>query len=183
VDSGRTSEASAIGSWTSRLGFSLDVQLIPAPASDEPASEHAILDVVFHSLPIPTEDVSLEELLLFKRDENHRLRRLVIWLLRQIRKEVDADLLRLEIEEMIASYSAEMQVHRITHEIGTLRTLVSVPLEVVQALIRLKPKDALDALYSVRLHKAALTAAEAKAPGKEVAYVAVARERYSSYPV
>jgi hypothetical protein len=65
------------------------------------------------------------------------------------------------------------------HHNGVLRTLVTVPLDIAEQLAQLRFKAAFEALLVLQQRRLALTEAELKAPGRDVAYIVRAQDEFS----
>jgi hypothetical protein len=143
-------------------------------------SKNPVLDIVIKQFPIPSDDTPLEAVLDFRSDRAARdaLRRLRRWMQKIATKELPANEVADELEEMLDQYTEHMRLHKLKYEIGSIRTLVSIPLGLLEHLTRLRFKSALDALFTLRDQQLALSEAELKAPGRDVAYIVRAQEAF-----
>lgn len=75
---------------------------------------------------------------------------------------------------MINRYCAHMNLHRIKTHTGKLQTVMAAATN----LLRGKLLDAASLLFSYKNQRVGLLEAELTAPGREVAYIVAARERF-----
>jgi hypothetical protein len=139
----------------------------------------SVLDVIIKKFPIPSCDVRLEDLLEFRADNDAMLalRRLRRWATKCASDHVSSKELEEEIQDLVDKYTEYMHLHRMKYECGVLRTFVSTTLELAENLMRLRVKAAFDTLFTLRTNSLALTEAELKAPGREVAYIILAKDK------
>jgi hypothetical protein len=141
-----------------------------------------VAQVVLSAFPEPDELTSIEDILAFKRDSEarQRLLELRIW----IREMAKAELRPVELEEklewLLHEYRRHLELHHLKSRQGTLETVVTTTLEIAEDLVKIKWSEAAKALFSIRRRKLALLGAEASAPGREVSYVAWAKDRFTS---
>jgi hypothetical protein len=149
------------------------------PTKSHQMSGASVLDVIIKKFPIPSCDVSLEHLLEFRADTDAMLalRRLRKWATKCASDQVSLKELEEEIQDLVDKYTEYMNLHRLKYECGVLRTFVSATLELAENLMRLRVKAAFETLFTLRTNSLALTEAELKAPGREVAYLILAKEK------
>jgi hypothetical protein len=149
------------------------------PTSAGSNAESTVLDVIIKRFPLPTSDVSLEAILDFRADKDAMLalRRLRRWATKCASDQVSPKELEEEIQDLVDKYTEYMNLHRMKYECGVLRTFVSTTLELAENLMRLRVKAAFETLFTLRTNSLALTEAELKAPGREVAYLTLAKEK------
>ncbi len=145
-------------------------------------SEWALFEAVIDSLPVPGDLVPLDAVLEFRdsRNERERLNRLARWIQRKILEGGDnPKLVRLEVEDAIEAYEAEMRAQRMVVRHERLRILMALPSSVIRAVLGSSAGGQSDVLTLLE-HKVKLTQAEMAAPGRDLAYVAAARSRFQS---
>ena len=140
--------------------------------------QQAVLEVVFKRFPVPTTETPIQEILSFRSDEKAvaSRKRLQRWVREVASKEKRPREIEDELDELLASYTEHMKFHKMKLGFGTFSSFISTSLGVLENAIRLKFKDAFD--LALRSHNLALTEAEMKAPGRKVAYLAQAVERF-----
>lgn len=150
---------------------------IPQPYS---AGDQNVFEIVLNQLPEPDETVSWEQIMEFRSDPESKGK---FWGVRTWMSEIaKAQLSPAEIIEKIEwslyEYQKHMKLHRMKINYGTLRTLVTVGTGVAEGLVKFKWSKAAELLFSVHDRKLALLEAESGAPGRELAYIVAARERF-----
>ena len=138
------------------------------------ATDPEVSEVMIRSLPTPAPDTPLEALMDFRADEEARgaLRRLRRWAGTAVEKGSTPTDLQEELEGLLDDYREVMRLHRMKHENGVLRTLVTV----ANATGTLPAIAA--GLLSLGSNRLALTEAELGAKGREVAYIPMVEERF-----
>jgi hypothetical protein len=149
-------------------------------SSTAAAREAVVAEVVLPHVPIPGDDVSIEALLDFRRegDTIQQIEGLRLWMMRAALSTASTAELQLEIETMLHDFRRHMVVADMRTTDGVLQLAISIPLGIAEELIRLRPKAALDAAFAFRQSRAERLEAELKAPGKEIAYLHTAAQRF-----
>lgn len=140
------------------------------------------LGIIAKSFPIPNELVSLDEIIEFRQDEVLLRKRnaLLTWQNKVIREGYTAAELADELAYLLNDYTEYMKLKKKIFTSGLIETVLKIPLEILENLIKLKPSKAIEAVFTFRKIKYDLMEAEFTAPGREVAYIADARRRFSS---
>jgi len=140
-----------------------------------------VLEVVMRQMPLPDPDTPLEAILDFRADEAavRALRHLRSWMNDIARKSLKAHEIEDGLRTLNDQYREHMRLHRMKHHNGVLRTLVTVPLDIAEQLAKLRFKAAFEALLVLQQRRLALTEAELKAPGRDVAYIVRAQDEFS----
>lgn len=139
-----------------------------------------VVQVALEALPVPDETTPWEQLLDFKRDADveHSLKLCRRW----IRKCAEADKkpieIREELEDLVADYTSTMRRHRLKFRPGLIETTLCVSAELAENILKLQWGKAAQALFKVRQNRLSLLDAEVTAPGREVAFIVRARERF-----
>ncbi|MCZ2857825.1 hypothetical protein [Blastococcus sp. VKM Ac-2987] len=146
-------------------------------------AEWELFEAIIDAMPIPGELEPLEAILDFKRaaQEKKRLERLTRWLQRTLLEDRTSPMrLRLDLEDLIQEYESHMRAEKMTVRHERIRILLALPSGLIRAVIGRPSRDALDFL-TLREHKVRLSQAEMRAPGRELAYIASARERFDHH--
>lgn len=142
-----------------------------------------VLEVILKSMPIPDDKTPWEDIIEFRSDPESmkRLRRLRVWV-RKFAKATTATSLaemKEEIEALLDEYEEHMKLHRMKVNKGATETLVTVAGEVAEDLVKLKWSELAKLPFILRERKISLLEAEAKAPNRELAFISMARSRFS----
>jgi hypothetical protein len=153
---------------------------MPAAASAN-VSIATILTVTLNSLPVPDEGTPWEHIAEFRADEDAQraLRRLRRWMNGVARHLHTPRELADELQYLLDTYEEYMRLHRIKLVRGRLETVVTATAEAIENLASLRLSNAVKALFAVRQQHTALLESELEAPGREVAYIARARQAFS----
>jgi hypothetical protein len=146
------------------------------------AGDQEVLEVVLNRIPQPDESVAWEQIMEFRNDPDSKGK---FWALRAWMSEIAKEQLRRheiveKLESSLHEYGDHMKLHRMKIDWGTLRTLVSVGAGVAEGLVKFQWSKAAEILFGFHDRKIALLEAEAGAPGRELAYIVAAREKFNS---
>ncbi|MDH3891883.1 MAG: hypothetical protein OEV49_12440 [candidate division Zixibacteria bacterium] len=157
------------------------VPLIHYPHHDDllmpSARENVVANVVIKNMPTPSPDTPWEAVMDFRGhpDTQRRLFDFRYWM-GKVAKELAVDTtsvseLEQELDYLTHEYTEHMKLAKLKIESTTAETLITLIAEVAEDVIKLKFKDAVKAVFSLRHRKIALLEAERQAPGREIAYL------------
>jgi hypothetical protein len=138
-----------------------------------------VLDVVLEAFPVPDDSVHWEDVLAFTRDEKTRSSALELrrWI-RKVPTTVPLAELREELEWLMTSYSDHMRFHRIKSRAGLLQTMVTVAADAAEHVVKLQWGKLAGDILRITERNIPLLEAERDAPGREIAYIIKAREKF-----
>ncbi len=152
-------------------------------ATEPRADEHlpVVVKLVLNAMPTPVADTPLDKILEFRADSSamFSLRRLRRWMNEIGVKSQSPNESADELQELIDKYTEYMNFYKMKHEIKPLYSIATTTLDVLENLMKLRLKPAFDALFSFHTQHFALTEAELKAPGREVAYIVRAQDAFT----
>lgn len=153
--------------------------LLPDQAIQQDGHE-AIVEVVLNNLPTPGEDVPLAAILDFSSDEETRrkLAGLDIWMRRQAHSGKELQEVALEMEESLHDLANHMRLADMRSQTSGFRMIMAIPLGIIEELLHLKPRGAMDVVFEYRDRKANRLEAELSAPGGALAYIYAAEKRF-----
>jgi hypothetical protein len=142
----------------------------------------ALADIVVNRLPIPGDDVPINDILAFSRDPEtrRRIRSLRLWMATAAISGKSMQVLTLEIETMVHEFSEYMNAFDRSQRSGILQLTVGIPLEVIEHIIHLEPSKLPDAILGLSQRSANRAMTELSAPGHELAYLRSANQRFGS---
>jgi hypothetical protein len=145
---------------------------------------HRAIELVLPHMPVPAPDTPWEDILNFRRDPvaKERLHRLENWDRRIMAGESTRAQVEADLREDLHSYEEHMRLHSMKINHGVLKTIVKTTAQVLEATARLKFTEIADALFMFSERRLALLEAELTAPGRHLAYVVNARERFAGAP-
>lgn len=140
-----------------------------------------VVRLVIDCLPEPDyASVSWEQIIDFRDDPETKklLNYLRHWINESSKKEFTYKELSQELSYCCEKYEEyiKLQKMKLTH--GMLETLLMIPAEMIEGVIRLKPTDTVQALFKFKHQRVKLLEQELKAPGRDLAYLLKARERF-----
>lgn len=147
----------------------------PAPGS--------VTSIVLDAFPLPDESATFEDIINFKEDPDTSRKRQLLqrWTHNLATKGVTSEKeIAQEIEWLLADYEEHMRLHKMKINRGTLETVFVTGAEIAEDLAKFKWGAAAKLLFSASHRKIELLEAEMKAPGRELAYISKARERFNS---
>lgn len=146
------------------------------------APDCAVVELVLSNLPLPGDDVPLNTVLEFSADEETRrkLAHLNIWMRRAVQSGRDLQDLGLEVEESLHEFASHMRLADMRSTNSGVRIALSIATGVVEELLHLRPKGALDVVFEYRDRKATRLEAELSAPGGALAYIYEAKKRFAT---
>ena len=142
-----------------------------------------VLEVILKSMPIPDDQTAWEDIIEFRNDPEamKRLRALRVWTRKFAHATTATSLAEMkeEIEVLLDEYEEHMKLHRMKVNKGAAETLLTVAGKLTEDLVKLKWSELAKLPFILRERKISLLEAEAKAPNRELAYVSIARSRFS----
>lgn len=139
-----------------------------------------MIEITIERLPVPCEEVPLEDVLAFTRtgDVQRQMTTLRHWMTKAARGEASATELGEEIVSLLHDFTQHMRLADMRHGQGVLRVLVGSTVEAIEELLHLRPKKAMDALFGIADRSADRLEAELSAPGHEFAYLYRAERQF-----
>lgn len=143
-------------------------------------SPEAVVELVLPRLPVPGPEVPLSDVVDFTQDPATRdmLARLRLWMARLSLEGSDAGAMELELEEHLHELRSHLRIADMRHRTSVIRAVLTIPLGLAEELLHLRPKGAVEALFSVRDEHANFLEAQLSAPGHEVAYIEAAHRAF-----
>jgi hypothetical protein len=142
-----------------------------------------VLEVILKSMPIPDDQTPWEDIIEFRNDPESmkRLRRLRVWVRKFAHATTAKSLAEMkeEIEVLLDEYEEHMKLHRMKVNKGATETLLTVAGKVAEDFVKLKWGELTKLPFILRERKISLLEAEAKAPNRELAFISIARGRFS----
>lgn len=151
-----------------------------SPGRPTTVSGSRCLQVVLKTLPVPARSVPLKDVLDFVDDPEvaRKRRALFRW-----QSEAEREELRpREVLEMIAShldeYCEHMRLQEMKFQQSLVKQIILLVPKVIEELLHLRLSSAVDAMVSFREVRLSLRESELVAPGRELAYISMAHDRF-----
>ena len=143
----------------------------------------AVLQVLIENFPVPGEDVSLADVVEFKRDKKvqDQLQLLRRWIRKTLGKEKATPAeIGEEIADNLSDFKASMEVAQMRYKTERLYTLMTFPLATIERIVKLQFSQIFEPVFTIRKAKITLLEAEMKAPGRELAFLNASIERFGT---
>ncbi len=140
-----------------------------------------VVRFALQSIPEPDfETTPWEQILDFRNDSDTKqlLSYFRHWLIEIRKKPLTYDELSEELDYYCCKYEEHIKVQKMKVNYGILETLLMVPAEVIEGIVRLKPTQAVKALFTFKRQRLELREAEMKAPGRDLAYLIKVRDEF-----
>ena len=138
-----------------------------------------VVQIVIHSLPIPDESTSWEQILEFRSDPDSasKFAHLRNWMNDVSRNDLSPNEIKDKLELLLDDYNKHMKNHGVKTRSGSLVAVLKVAAGLASGGLLAK-LSIVEALYSLKRMKTELLEGELNAPGREVAYLIKANEAF-----
>ncbi|HKU77952.1 MAG TPA: hypothetical protein VJR02_28820 [Pyrinomonadaceae bacterium] len=138
------------------------------------------LAVILKALPTPNDHTPWESIIDFRRDPDSIRTRaaLLNWQNKILKDNKNPNELADEIEYLISEYEEHLKLHKIKYSQTGAELLITGAAEIIDDVVHLKFKSLAEKLFAFKQRRLALREAELSAPGKEVAYISLAKDRF-----
>lgn len=135
--------------------------------------------MVLNSLPIPGDDVPLQDVIDFGRDAGTvaKRKKLMRSLERAHLEDVSPDVFRLDLEEAVEEYRTHLSLHDLRSHGKTVTFLLALP-GALEEVVHLRPKRAVKELFALRERRVARLERELLAPGHEFSMIYEAERQF-----
>jgi hypothetical protein len=132
-----------------------------------------VIEITINQLPIPDDSTSWEQIIDFRNDPDTetKFRRFRVWMNKIARANLTPLEVEQELEWMLDEYRQHMELHKMKTNTSALETILV-------SLGDRKFGDIVKGFFSVKHKQIALLEAEAKAPGREIAFISKAQETF-----
>lgn len=146
-------------------------------SSQEPADRSIVIRIVIEGLPLPAASHSLDEILAFRTESRSRglVQGLRVWMNEMASGALTPAEVSDKLEYLLIQYEQTLNLEKMSRDTTWLETFIFPAKGVTEYLSTLGSK-----LFTVRRAEIALMEVEMAAPGREVAYIVKARERFGA---
>ena len=132
-----------------------------------------VVNLIINKMPVPDDSVSWDQLKNFKSDPDSKKKLLGLrtWIAEISQKQFSLSEISEKLEYLLEEYSAQMKNHKLKYTLSSLETVLVPTLEVLENLIKFKFSKAAKVLFDLKRNQFQLLEAEAKFPGREIAYL------------
>lgn len=145
-----------------------------------PAKKENVAHIILHQLPIPSELTPWESILDFRHDSETAGKLLALrnWMNEVARAELPPNEIEEKLEWLIYDYKQHLDLHRMKINTTTLEAVVIATAEMFEHLVKFEFGKLAKGLFSLKHRRLDLIEGELNAPGREVAYIAKAKEKF-----
>lgn len=138
-----------------------------------------VLNVVLTKFPIPSPLMPWDDLISFRNEEESKTRNLTLrrWMRKITKDNITQNELEEEIEWLINDYTNYMRIQKVKYNWASLETLIKIPLEVIENVIKINWSKIADPLFNIRSHRIKVIESELIAPSREISYIIEAKKR------
>jgi hypothetical protein len=138
------------------------------------------VQVTIDSLPIPDEATSWEQITEFRNDpdSSRKHAELRVWVRELARGAVSRHEAAEKLDWLMHIYRQHMYIHGLKTKQGVLEVIITTTAEIAECIVTLKWSQAAKALFDIGRGYIHVLEEEAKAPGREVAYVVKAMDTF-----
>lgn len=135
--------------------------------------KEGVLNVIINKFPIPLGDVSWEQILDFRADEDSRRKLLGLrsWITKIGYSNLTINKIEQEVEYLIMEYENRMKLHKMKYQYGNIELVTMGIAEVLENLVKLKFSKLAKSIFDLKKRNIDVLIGETKAPGKEMAYI------------
>jgi len=140
-----------------------------------------VLSVILKELPVPDDRTAWEAVAEFREDPDasRKRARLHNWAKTLAKTNITASEVGDEIEAAMSEYTEHMRLHKIKSKRTTAEIVVVGAATLIEDMAKFRFGELAKRIFEMRKRKTELLLAEASAPGRAVAYVVEARNRFT----
>jgi len=145
------------------------------------SAERDLVDVVLRKFAVPVENVPIEDVLAYRNDSETQLHLTALrsWLFDAAAEQLPLKQASQKLDYLVHQHERHIELCRLEHKLVTTRALLKVPINFVKGILTLDADKIVDPLFEVALTKVKLKQAEYNSPGKMIAAIVGANERFS----
>lgn len=146
------------------------------------ATKGDVIRVALNGMPQPSDETSLEHIIQFRSDTESKKKMYALrrWIQTMAARQQHEHEASEELEWLVRQYEEHMRLHKLKVNRGIVEVFVTTTAEVAEDLIKFRWGKLAKLPFALSHKKIDLLEAEMKTPGREMAYVANARKRFSS---
>lgn len=150
---------------------------------DFPVGKDEIVNLIFEQLPEPDYDtVGWEQIIDYRSDPETKKFLIFIrnWATNVSKGTLTSGEIIEQMQYSCAKYEEHINLHKIKLNYGSLETLMMIPAEMIEGVLRLKPTKIVKAIFKFKRQKVQLLEKEINAPGRDLAYVLKSKEYFGN---
>jgi hypothetical protein len=150
--------------------------------SESLLNEQIATELIIKRFPQPSDSVTWQEIIEFRSDSEHasRLMDLRHWVTKLSRTNLSRREIEEEIDWLVHDYERLLKLHKVAYEMSQLELVVVNTLEVVENLIKLNWSAAAKTIFALGKQKTDYQIQTSGLNGRELAYIADAKEAFGT---
>ncbi|WP_375558663.1 hypothetical protein ACE193_12995 [Bernardetia sp. OM2101] len=142
--------------------------------------ESTTIQIIVSKFPIPNNNFSLQDILDFKNDSDNKRRYLglVNWINEISKSNLSVEEIKDKLEYLTLEFENKMKLEKIDYNIGTVETIITLPLEIVENILKLNWSKIPKSILQIKRNKVKLLLGESGAFGREIAYISKVNEKF-----
>lgn len=140
------------------------------------------MQIILKDIPIPDEKTPWEQLIEFRDDpiSIEKFIGLKNWINDISKQNLSTNELEDKINFLVNDYKKHMKIHKMSTNIGFIETAISLPLQVLENLVKIKWSEISKSLFQFKYKKLNLMKAEMQAPGRELSYIVYTQDKFNT---
>ncbi len=148
---------------------------------DAEVDRDEVIRLTIREFPMPSDKTPWEAIQDFKKDQEAQDKYMALrkWINKTGKSGLQYYEVKDELMGLLNEYNKSIALHKMKHQTGTLEVVVCTTAEILENLARLKLSSAMKTIFSINRQNIKLLEDERNIPGREVAYISNAIQRFS----
>ncbi len=145
-------------------------------------SAETVMNVILKKIPIPSDLISFEQILDFRKDPDTTFKFLKFrGFVKDLTKpNINHKEILEQLEFAIHEYEQHLKFHKLKYSTTAIELFINIPFEFLENLIKLKWKDLAKSLFNIQRNKIEFAEQEMKLKGSEVSYLHEIKNRFDT---
>jgi hypothetical protein len=160
--------------------FIPNVQKFKSLDKFEESKEEQVIKLVISNIPTPDNLVPFDEILDFREDTNNKRRYMGLtnWIKNISNSSLNIHEIKEELEYYTLDFENHMKLQKSNYQLSNLEVFIFLPLEIAEKTIKLQWSKIPESIFKFKRNKTQLLIEESNAPGREMAYIIKANEKF-----
>lgn len=147
-----------------------------------PKTRSDVIQLVIKDLPIPGDRHSLENVMDFREESRTRglPQSLRVWINEVASGKLTGVEISDKLEDLVSQYERALKLEKMERNTSFVETVVTTTADIAEGLVKFQWSSLAKKLFECRHKEVALMKAEESLPGREIAYIVKARERFGN---
>jgi len=141
-----------------------------------------VIHITINHLPVPDEEVPFDEIIDFRTENRRQYLGLTNWINKVVSASTSVNEIKDEIEYYTLEFEHRLKLEKQKYKLTRQEIVISSPFHITEKLLKLQWSKVLKPYFDIRKNKLSLLTGEASAPGKEMAYICKAKEKFEPSP-